>query len=435
MTTARVRKSASSLAWYFSWTALTDSASMRAWAGSYTPQGRSQWALTLTLGANRRVNMAVLPRDRLSGGTLLPGGVVFSGAPGGLGQKSGATLGGGGETNQEAEDAGAGGQAVLAAGRGHWSVDGTHTAARGLAADPKGQQRRRAGARGGCRGAAAPAAAGSADRQTGRRTARGRLVGDGGQRVRGERQPGVRHRSRRAGAGQSPGAVPAAPGGSALGDRRGVLGHLGGVLRTAAARGPLVLQALAGPIGGHIGPGGTPVRAVAAGPVRRRVDVRVPARHRLADAEPVRPQRGELHRQAHAGAGRVAGGGVGRVVGEVHVPVGAPGVLVEEVVPGDLRADRELQHQLVEQVDRPDLVTLVGRLEDPAQPDPYRPQPRHIGVGRPGGGLRSGPAQLPHRLHGGQRIGAAQWLLAVHEAHREVRVISQFHLWSLRGAV
>lgn len=52
-----MRKSASSLAWYFSWTALTDSASMRAWAGSYTPQGRSQWALTFTLGANRRESM------------------------------------------------------------------------------------------------------------------------------------------------------------------------------------------------------------------------------------------------------------------------------------------------------------------------------------------------------------------------------------------
>src|SRR5690349_3969889 len=77
MVMARVRKSASSLAWYFSWTALTDSASMRAWAGSYTPQGRSQCALTFTLGANRRVNMAVLPRDRLSGATLLPGVGLF----------------------------------------------------------------------------------------------------------------------------------------------------------------------------------------------------------------------------------------------------------------------------------------------------------------------------------------------------------------------
>src|SRR5262245_48119495 len=33
--------------------ALTDSASMRAWAGSYTPHGRSQWAWTVT-GRNRR---------------------------------------------------------------------------------------------------------------------------------------------------------------------------------------------------------------------------------------------------------------------------------------------------------------------------------------------------------------------------------------------
>src|ERR1700709_241292 len=46
---ARVRNTGSSLAWYFSWMALTDSASMRAWAGSYTPQGRSQCAVASTV--------------------------------------------------------------------------------------------------------------------------------------------------------------------------------------------------------------------------------------------------------------------------------------------------------------------------------------------------------------------------------------------------
>jgi hypothetical protein len=30
---------------------------MRAWAGSYTPQGRSQWAETSTVGANSRANI------------------------------------------------------------------------------------------------------------------------------------------------------------------------------------------------------------------------------------------------------------------------------------------------------------------------------------------------------------------------------------------
>src|SRR6476469_633087 len=57
MMIARVRKSTSWLAWYFSCTALTDSASIRAWAGSYTPHGRSQWADTVTFDAKKRESM------------------------------------------------------------------------------------------------------------------------------------------------------------------------------------------------------------------------------------------------------------------------------------------------------------------------------------------------------------------------------------------
>src|SRR5207302_3563785 len=53
MAIARVRNAGSSLTWYFSWQALTDSASIRAWAGSYTPHGRSQWAKA-TAGARNR---------------------------------------------------------------------------------------------------------------------------------------------------------------------------------------------------------------------------------------------------------------------------------------------------------------------------------------------------------------------------------------------
>src|SRR3569832_1843868 len=93
MMSARVRKTGSSLPWYFSQIAFTDSASMRAWAGSYTPQGRSQCALTLTLGANRRESMEhsflVIV---FSGATLLPGRAEFAGAPKSLGQKSGVRL-------------------------------------------------------------------------------------------------------------------------------------------------------------------------------------------------------------------------------------------------------------------------------------------------------------------------------------------------------
>src|SRR6266513_299170 len=52
---ARVRNTGSSLSWYFSMIALTDSASIRAWAGSYTPHGRSQCAYAVTTEWNQRV--------------------------------------------------------------------------------------------------------------------------------------------------------------------------------------------------------------------------------------------------------------------------------------------------------------------------------------------------------------------------------------------
>src|SRR3712207_153561 len=61
MRMARVRKAGSSLAWYFSWIALTLSASMRAWAGSYTPQGRSQCAVASTAENMRDRRMDVPP--------------------------------------------------------------------------------------------------------------------------------------------------------------------------------------------------------------------------------------------------------------------------------------------------------------------------------------------------------------------------------------
>src|ERR1035441_5626716 len=50
MAMARALKSWSSEPLCFSWQAFTDWASMRAWAGSYTPQGRSKWASTVDGG-------------------------------------------------------------------------------------------------------------------------------------------------------------------------------------------------------------------------------------------------------------------------------------------------------------------------------------------------------------------------------------------------
>src|SRR6266576_3136785 len=53
MKMARSLKTSSSLSWNFSAMAFTDSASIRAWAGSYTPHGRSQWACASSGGRAR----------------------------------------------------------------------------------------------------------------------------------------------------------------------------------------------------------------------------------------------------------------------------------------------------------------------------------------------------------------------------------------------
>src|SRR5690348_13533962 len=71
MIRARVRNTGSSLPWYFSMIAFTDSASMRAWAGSYTPQGRSQCAWATVDGRKSRI--ALTSRfDTYAGSTKRP---------------------------------------------------------------------------------------------------------------------------------------------------------------------------------------------------------------------------------------------------------------------------------------------------------------------------------------------------------------------------
>src|SRR5438128_3443437 len=67
MATARARKISSSLSWYFCWHAFTDSASIRACAGSYTPHGRSQCAWTLRRGLSKDSSMGMPPSDEPSG--------------------------------------------------------------------------------------------------------------------------------------------------------------------------------------------------------------------------------------------------------------------------------------------------------------------------------------------------------------------------------
>src|SRR4051794_18355837 len=73
---ARVRKAGSSLAAYLPRMPLMDSASMRAWAGSYTPQGRSQCAETTVVGVIRRrsesMRVASFPTDGADDQILRP---------------------------------------------------------------------------------------------------------------------------------------------------------------------------------------------------------------------------------------------------------------------------------------------------------------------------------------------------------------------------
>ncbi|CAM5235892.1 hypothetical protein SFUMM280S_00009 [Streptomyces fumanus] len=91
-------------------------------------------------------------------------------------------------------------------------------------------------------------------------------------------------------------------------------------VRPGAAR-PVGRQALAGPVGGHVGAGGAAVGAGGAA-VGGGVQVGVAARGRLAHAQAVHAVLGEVEGQAHRGDRGVPGGRVRRVVGQVHVPAG-----------------------------------------------------------------------------------------------------------------
>src|SRR4051794_2199134 len=74
MRTARPWKTGSSLSWNFCWIDFTASASMRAWAGSYTPQGRSQWACA-GVGSDRW-SASERRRARMRIAKLLVGGAI-----------------------------------------------------------------------------------------------------------------------------------------------------------------------------------------------------------------------------------------------------------------------------------------------------------------------------------------------------------------------
>src|ERR1700722_7379669 len=64
MMSALVRKSGSVFCWYFSQMALTDSASILAWAGLYTPHGRSQCASAVAFGARARASSLMMSFSR-----------------------------------------------------------------------------------------------------------------------------------------------------------------------------------------------------------------------------------------------------------------------------------------------------------------------------------------------------------------------------------
>lgn len=91
------------------------------------------------------------------------------------------------------------------------------------------------------------------------------------------------------------------------------------------------------------------------------------------------------------------------MVGEVDVPVRAA-LVVEVLVAGDLRADRELHEQRIQQVDREDVVAAVGGLEDGAQPAADVAEAGDVGVGDPAGGLDPGAEEAPDGVHRAERI-------------------------------
>src|SRR5262245_36360037 len=117
----------------------------------------------------------------------------------------------------------------------------------------------------------------------------------------------------------------------------------------------------AAPERGHVGPGGTPVRAVAAGPVAGRVEEHAPAAVVGAHAQPLPAEVEERHRQAHHGPRRVllGDGALGRR--DVEVPVGV-------VVPGHAGAGRVPVEQVVEPGDDLRRVAVAGGVEHGSQP-------------------------------------------------------------------
>ena len=115
------------------------------------------------------------------------------------------------------------------------------------------------------------------------------------------------------------------------------------------------------------------------------------------------------------------------MVGQMHVPQRAP-VVVADVVPGDLRAHRELQEQGVQQVHRGGLVAVVRRIEDRPQACADRAETGDVRVGGAAGRLLVASEEVADGLDRGQRVLAPGRVLAVDEPDGVVRVIGQFHL-------
>ncbi len=115
------------------------------------------------------------------------------------------------------------------------------------------------------------------------------------------------------------------------------------------------------------------------------------------------------------------------MLGEVDVPVGAA-VVVEGLVAGHLGADGELHEQRVQQVDREDVVTAVGGLEDGAQAAADVAEAGDVTVGDAARHLLTCAEQGADGVRRGERVLVAGRLLGVDQAHGEVRVMGQFHL-------
>src|SRR5689334_3736070 len=194
------------------------------------------------------------------------------------------------------------------------------------------------------------------------------------------------------------------------------MGRLGLHGRLAALG--LLDLALPGAVGGDVGPRRAAVGAVAPRLVGGGVHEDVGAAAGVADPEPGGAQVADQRREPHE---RLRD----QQLGDRRVPVGHVHVPAAGLVPGDVRRDRVLGQQRVEQVHDRVLVAVVGGLE-------HRAELLDEAAQRPGVPIRDLRVQpLPLVEEVDQVLGVGQ--VGVHQPRRPLRVTNKVHLYILRS--